>query len=62
MAKMRFAASRRLQQEKAFTAVCRLYLSEHRGVPYGTNPAVLHGNYRDSLAFLFGEWIAQTVA
>jgi hypothetical protein len=62
IAKWCFAVFPALTTQKAWTTAYRLYHSEHPGVPYGTNPAVLHGNYRDSLAFLFGAWIAQTGA
>jgi hypothetical protein len=62
IAKLYFAAFPAITTVEASTAGYRLYLSEHRGVPYGTNQAVLLGNYWDSLAFLFGAWIAQTVA
>jgi hypothetical protein len=57
-----FPAFPALTTEKVSSAGYRLYLSEHWGVPYGTNLAALLGNYWDSLAFLFGAWIAQTVA
>ena|ERR1700733_6786845 len=57
-----FAAFPAITTVEASAAGYRLYLSEHQGVPYGTNPALLLGNYWDSLAFLFGAWIAQTAA
>lgn len=62
IAKLCFAAFPALPTAEGALRRLSVYLSEHQGVPYGTNPAVLYRNYRDSWAFLFGAWIAQSGA